>query len=142
MNIEKLINLLNKSHSQFHVVEIVKNILKENGFQEINEYDAFSVQLNQKYFVIRNDSSIIALQSSSDDHEGRLTTLETNVSTLETDVSEIKGDYLTSADRQLIDEKIENDIKVVADDVAAIKEDYLTSQDFLILDCGSYNNNN
>lgn len=97
---------------------------------------------NVESSVNEHDSSIIDLQSSSDDHEGRIVTLETSVSTLETDVSEIKGDYLTSADRKSIDEKIENDIKVVADEVAAIKEDYLTSQDFLILDCGSYNNNN
>ena len=65
MNIEKLINLLNKSHSQFHVVEIVKNILKENDFKEINEFDSFNVELNKKYFVIRNDSSIIAFKTPS-----------------------------------------------------------------------------
>ena len=57
MNIEKLINLLNKSHSQFHVVEIVKNILKENDFKEINEFDSFNVELNKKYFTDWKDSS-------------------------------------------------------------------------------------
>lgn len=63
MNIEKIINLLNKSHSQFHVVKIVKDILLENNFVELNEYDAFDVEINKKYFVIRNDSSIIAFKT-------------------------------------------------------------------------------
>ena len=63
MNIEKIIELLNKSHSPFHVVNVVKNILIENGFIEINEFDSFNIELNKKYFVIRNDSSIIVFKT-------------------------------------------------------------------------------
>ena len=50
MCIEKLIELLNKSHSSFHIVNLVKELLSKNGFTEINEFDSFDIELNQKYF--------------------------------------------------------------------------------------------
>ena len=63
MNIEKIIELLDKSHSPYHVVNIIKNILVTNGFKEVEEFESFNVELNKKYFSIRNDSSIIAFKT-------------------------------------------------------------------------------
>ena len=63
MNIEKIIELLDKSHSPYHVVNIIKNILVANGFKEVEEFESFNVELNKKYFSIRNDSSIIAFKT-------------------------------------------------------------------------------
>ena len=63
MCIDKLIELLDKSHSSFHVVNLVKELLVSKGFEEINEFDSFDIKLDSKYFVVRNDSSIIAFKT-------------------------------------------------------------------------------
>ena len=64
-NVNKLIELLNKSHSQFHVVENLKNELLNAGFEEIKENESFLLELGHNYFTTRNDSSLIAFKIPS-----------------------------------------------------------------------------
>src|SRR5574344_761520 len=63
--INKIIDLLNKSHSVFHVVENMKNELLSNGFIELNESEPFILNKGSSYFVTRNDSSLIAFKIPS-----------------------------------------------------------------------------
>ena len=61
-SINKIVELLNKSHSQFHVVENIKNELLANNFIEIKENKDFKLEKGKSYFTTRNDSSIIAFK--------------------------------------------------------------------------------
>ncbi|MFA6830372.1 MAG: M18 family aminopeptidase [Bacilli bacterium] len=57
---EKMIELLNSSYSQFHVVENMSQMLKSEGYLELDEKTDFSLSWGKNYFVTRNGSSLIA----------------------------------------------------------------------------------
>ena len=52
--------MLTSSHSTFHVVKNIKDRLLDEGFVPLDEKDSFHLELGKKYFVTRNDTSIIA----------------------------------------------------------------------------------
>lgn len=58
----EFIKFLNASHSPYHAVENMKSLLLKHDFQELNERESWSGKVEQKgkYFVTRNNSSIIA----------------------------------------------------------------------------------
>lgn len=58
--VEGMLDFIRCSPTAFHAVENVKNILRENQFRELSEKDRWKVETGGKYFVTRNDSSIIA----------------------------------------------------------------------------------
>ncbi|XP_071943334.1 aspartyl aminopeptidase-like isoform X2 [Antedon mediterranea] len=57
---KQFIEFVNKGPSPFHVVDECKNLLRAQGFKELRERDSWKVEKNQKYFVTRNQSTIIA----------------------------------------------------------------------------------
>ncbi len=57
-----LLRFIEQSPSAYHVVKTIKESLLEQGFQEIKEKDAWLLEEGQDYFVVRNDSSIIAFR--------------------------------------------------------------------------------
>ena len=59
---EGLLRFIEQSPSAYHVVENIKNMLLEMGFQELKEVDAWIVKPSKGYFVIRNGSSVIAFR--------------------------------------------------------------------------------
>ena len=61
-NVEKIIALLNSSHSQFHVVKNIKNEVSKKGFVELDEKADWDIKRGGNYFVTRNNSSIIAFK--------------------------------------------------------------------------------
>lgn len=64
-----LIEFIHKSPSNYHAVENVKEILLENGFDEIDSRDRWNIQKGRKYFVTKNDSSIVAFVAGEGDLE-------------------------------------------------------------------------
>ena len=56
-----LFEFIKSSPTAFHAVDSIKEILIQNGYEQLNEEDAWCVKAGGKYYVIRNDSSIIAL---------------------------------------------------------------------------------
>ena len=65
--IEGLMSFIQTSPTPFHAVERMAMILDDNGFKRLNESDAWGLEeKNGKFFVIRNDSSIIAFTLGSD----------------------------------------------------------------------------
>ena len=58
----KVIASLANSHSQFHVIANLEKELKERGFAELKEGNAWDLQPSFSYYVKRNDSSIIAFR--------------------------------------------------------------------------------
>ena len=67
---EKIIELIDKSPTAFHVVENAKAILDSQGFTGLKESEVWSLSEGGKYYVTRNDSSIIAFQIPRKDYAG------------------------------------------------------------------------
>lgn len=59
-NIQELLNFIDRSPTPFHAVAEMKNILSTHGYSELKESDAWELKSNGKYFLTRNDSSLIA----------------------------------------------------------------------------------
>lgn len=57
---EGLLQYLNESPTAYHAVENAAAILKEHGFQELQEGNEWSLQADGKYFVIKNSSAVVA----------------------------------------------------------------------------------
>ena len=62
-----LLDYLIASPTPFHAVENLKKPLDSAGFQALNEAQAWDLKPGEKYYVIRNDSSIIAFNLTKDD---------------------------------------------------------------------------
>ncbi|MDH5711653.1 MAG: M18 family aminopeptidase [Gammaproteobacteria bacterium] len=70
--IEGLLKFLQASPTPFHAVTQMQNMLAENGFQQLSEADAWGLKASDtsgKFYVIRNDSSIIAFTLGCDPAE-------------------------------------------------------------------------
>lgn len=63
---QELVSFIKKSPTAFHAVDNMKKILVENGYEELLEGRVWNVKAGNKYFVSRNNSSIIALNIGSD----------------------------------------------------------------------------
>ncbi len=57
---KELIDFIYESPSAFHAAESVKNMLKDNGFNELKEEDRWNLQNEGKYYVTKNDSAVFA----------------------------------------------------------------------------------
>ncbi len=61
-NIDKVIGLLNHSYSAFHAVKNIEDELIKAGFLKLDEKESFDLKKNGKYYLKRNDSSILAFK--------------------------------------------------------------------------------
>jgi aspartyl aminopeptidase len=59
-NIHDLLEFIDRSPTPFHAVEEMKNKLSAQGYSELKESDTWELISNGKYFLTRNDSSLIA----------------------------------------------------------------------------------
>ena len=57
---KKLLKFIEESPTCFHAVANLAEMLKKAGFSELKETDKYKVTKGGKYFVTRNDSSILA----------------------------------------------------------------------------------
>ena len=62
---EELLDFLQKSPTAFHAVENIKKELNKDGFVELLEGKPWKMTPGGKYYVTRNNSSIIALKVGS-----------------------------------------------------------------------------
>ena len=65
----ELVDFLYDSPSACHGVKATQKILDENGFIEIKETDKWDLQPKGKYYVIKNDSALIAFEVGTGDIE-------------------------------------------------------------------------
>lgn len=63
---QQLMDYIYNSPTPYHATKNAKILLSENGFVELHEKDTWDIQGNSKYFVSRNDSSIIAFKTPTD----------------------------------------------------------------------------
>lgn len=59
---QELLGFIKASPSCYHVVANMRAILAENGYIELNEGSLWTLNGGEKYFVVRNESSLIAFQ--------------------------------------------------------------------------------
>lgn len=65
----ELVDFLYESPSACHGVKATQKILDKNGFVEIKETDKWDLQAKGKYYVIKNDSALIAFEVGTGDIE-------------------------------------------------------------------------
>lgn len=58
---QELTSFIKKSPTAFHAVDNIKQILKDNDYKELLEGKTWKIEAGKRYFVSRNNSSIIAL---------------------------------------------------------------------------------
>lgn len=63
MNIKELLNFIDETANAYCCIKNIKQILISNGYKELYESEKWSnLEINGKYFTIRNDSSLIAFK--------------------------------------------------------------------------------
>lgn len=67
---KELLSFIEKSYSCFHLIQNMKEELNENGFQELYEAQEWKLECGGKYYVSRNESSLIAFQIPKQDFTG------------------------------------------------------------------------
>ncbi len=91
-----LIDFIEKSTCSFTCIEEIKNILNNNGFNELYESDLNNINTN-KFYITRNDASVIAVEipkNSSDSFMIVTTHTDTPSLLLKPDCSYIEEKYL------------------------------------------------
>ncbi len=58
-NVNKFLDFLKTSTNPYEAVLSLKKIMLEKGFEELNEFEVWKLEKGKKYFVTRNNSSII-----------------------------------------------------------------------------------
>ena len=58
--IQNLLNFINRSPTPFHAVQEMSDTLASKGFIQLREFEDWSLVPNGRYFLSRNDSSLIA----------------------------------------------------------------------------------
>ncbi len=60
-----LVDFLNNSPSSYNAISTIKEILDQNGYIELNEGDDYNIVRGNKYYAIRNGSSLISFNVGS-----------------------------------------------------------------------------
>ena len=63
---EELFNFIKKCPTAFHTASTITDLLKKNGFIQLQESEDFHLKSGAGYFCIRNDSSLIAFKIGRD----------------------------------------------------------------------------
>lgn len=63
---QELMSFIKQSPTAFHAIDNIKNILSENGYEELLEGQVWKIEAGKRYYVSRNNSSIIALNLGTD----------------------------------------------------------------------------
>lgn len=67
---KELLTFIKNSPSVYHVVDNIKSMLAEQGFEELKENETWQVKASKGYFVVRNDSSVIAFRMPAKEPKG------------------------------------------------------------------------
>ena len=58
--INELMSFLDNSRTAFNGTRNIENRLKENSYHKLEEYESFNVEKGGRYYIVRNNSSILA----------------------------------------------------------------------------------
>lgn len=59
---DELLRFIENSPTQFHAADNVRKILLENDFEELRENDPWKLEKGGRYFLVRNESAVIAFK--------------------------------------------------------------------------------
>ena len=65
----ELIDFLYNSPTAYHAASSVKGMLDNDGFTELSEKDSWSLEKGKKYYLVKNDSAVIAFKVGNGDIE-------------------------------------------------------------------------
>ena len=65
----ELIDFLYNSPTAYHAASSVKDMLDNDGFTELFEKDSWSLEKGKKYYLVKNDSAVIAFKVGNGDIE-------------------------------------------------------------------------
>ena len=91
---KELLSFIQKSPSCFHAVDTMKAMLKEAGYEELRECEAWKLVKGGKYMTTRNGSSLIAFQIGKEvsDYHYQVTSSHSDSPTFKVkEVAELKG---------------------------------------------------
>ena len=57
---QQLLDFINRCPTAYHTIAALKEILKQNGFEELSEQEHWTLTSGGKYFVTRNGSSLLS----------------------------------------------------------------------------------
>lgn len=77
---KEFLQFIEKSITPFHAVKGLKDLLEENGYKQLLESQKWEIELGGKYYVEKNNSSLIAFQVPTD-----LSDLSFNIAASHTD---------------------------------------------------------
>ena len=60
--INALCDFLNASHSSFHAVAYLENLLKQEGYQKLAEHETWQLSPGGKYYLIRSSTALLAFR--------------------------------------------------------------------------------
>jgi len=66
-----LLNYIYSSPTSFHAVKTSKELLNKNGFKELKLNEKWSLKVNEKYYVTKNSSALIAFKVNSNEIENQ-----------------------------------------------------------------------
>lgn len=91
----ELLSFIGRSPSVFHAVKELAEKLSEKGYTELRESDAWSLEDQKGYYVIRNGSSIIAFRWKKDFAGFQIAAAHSDCPTFKIkDKGELNGEYL------------------------------------------------
>ncbi len=92
----EFLDFIKKAPTMYHAVDVVKNELLKNGYIELNEKKVFDIKPNNKYFIVRNSSSVIAFNVPA-----KLDNYEFNIAAAHTDspTFKLKPNFELDVDR-------------------------------------------
>ena len=64
--ISELTTFIEHAPTAFHAVAELKEILKQEGFEELKESEKWEIKPGKRYYVTRNNSSIIAVKAGKE----------------------------------------------------------------------------
>ena len=67
---KEILNLIDKSPTAYHVIANAKDILDAAGYTGLKENEVWKLEAGGKYYVTRNDSSLIAFAVPKPDYKG------------------------------------------------------------------------
>ena len=60
--LEQFVNFAEQAPTAFHAAALFREMLEEKGFRELKETDPWFVDAGSRYYVVRNDSAVIAFE--------------------------------------------------------------------------------
>ena len=119
--IKDTLSFISKTHSPFHAINNIENLLIDNGFEKLSESRQFDIQRGGKYFITRNDSSLIAF-SIGNENKFHVVATHSDSPTFKLKPNPIVNRPLSIAGRLLVKEndKIVTKLVDIDDDICII----------------------